>query len=244
MTGKIIGGVLGALLGGPWGAVIGATAGHFVVDRRKNSFNKVAFFEYLCMVIAKVAKIDGVVSQSEIDAVEALFRDFDIDDDTRESAIEAFRKAKRSRKNAETITEDFAKNFTDIESRNIFMISLCRVALADGSLSVEEKKVLENIAKILHLNFSDYIYNANSSSRSSDTSSNAINSEIDSAYVILGVPRSATDNEIKKAYHQKCKELHPDVLRSKGLGDFALKTLESELARINQAYETIKKYRK
>ena len=57
MTGKIIGGVLGALLGGPWGAVIGATAGHFVVDRRKNSFNKVAFFEYLCMVIAKVAKI-------------------------------------------------------------------------------------------------------------------------------------------------------------------------------------------
>lgn len=48
----------------------------------------------------------------------------------------------------------------------------------------------------------------------------------DSWWDILGVSKTSTASEIKKAYHQKCKECHPD------LGG----TTEA-MARINKAYE-------
>ena len=69
-------------------------------------------------------------------------------------------------------------------------------------------------------------------------------SELESAYATLGVSANAGDEEIKKAYRRRCKELHPDLMRSKGLGEIAVRALEQELSRVNDAYSTIKKYRK
>ena len=62
----------------------------------------------------------------------------------------------------------------------------------------------------------------------------------DNIFPIQGV-RSAFET-VKKIYRQKCKDLHPDVLRSKGLGDFAVKVLEQELQKVNDAYSVIEKY--
>jgi DnaJ family protein C protein 3 len=52
-------------------------------------------------------------------------------------------------------------------------------------------------------------------------------------YKILGVPRSATKYEIKKAYRQKAKEFHPD--RFKGSAEESQK----KMADINQAWEVL-----
>lgn len=64
--------------------------------------------------------------------------------------------------------------------------------------------------------------------------------ELIEAHAALGVPFGAPFGEVKKVYRAKCKELHPDVLRSKGVGEYAIAAMESELKRINEAYNTIK----
>ena len=51
-------------------------------------------------------------------------------------------------------------------------------------------------------------------------------------YEILGVSRSASDAEIKKAYRQKARKYHPDVNQN----DDGLK---NKFLKINEAYEVL-----
>ncbi len=51
-------------------------------------------------------------------------------------------------------------------------------------------------------------------------------------YEILGVPRSASDADIKKAFRKLAREFHPDVARDK-------KKAEEKFKEINEAYEVL-----
>ncbi|PKM62876.1 MAG: molecular chaperone DnaJ [Firmicutes bacterium HGW-Firmicutes-21] len=58
-------------------------------------------------------------------------------------------------------------------------------------------------------------------------------------YKVLGVPHSATDDEIKKAYRKLAKQYHPDNYANNPLADLAL----DKMKEINQAYDTLMKQR-
>src|SRR5215472_14687728 len=51
-------------------------------------------------------------------------------------------------------------------------------------------------------------------------------------YEILGVPRKASDAEIKKAFRKLAREYHPDVAKNK-------KQAEEKFKEINEAYEVL-----
>src|SRR5262245_40939697 len=51
-------------------------------------------------------------------------------------------------------------------------------------------------------------------------------------YQILGVPRTASDAEIKKAFRKLAREYHPDVAKNK-------KQAEEKFKDINEAYEVL-----
>src|SRR3954466_7470803 len=51
-------------------------------------------------------------------------------------------------------------------------------------------------------------------------------------YEVLGVARSASDTEIKKAFRKLAREYHPDVAKNK-------KQAESKFKEINEAYEVL-----
>ena len=51
------------------------------------------------------------------------------------------------------------------------------------------------------------------------------------------------DSEIKKVDREKCIQFHPDKLVSKGLPDEFMKFANEQVAKINEAYETVKNAR-
>jgi DnaJ like chaperone protein len=65
--------------------------------------------------------------------------------------------------------------------------------------------------------------------------------ETDSAYKILEVDPSASNDDVKKAYRQMAMKYHPDKVSH--LGDDFRRTADEKFKSVNEAYERIKKER-
>ena len=59
-------------------------------------------------------------------------------------------------------------------------------------------------------------------------------------YQVLGIPSTATDEEVKKAYRNLARKYHPDNYHDNPLEDLA----QERMKEINEAYETIRPQRK
>ena len=58
-------------------------------------------------------------------------------------------------------------------------------------------------------------------------------------YSILGVPANASDDEVKKAYHELARKYHPDNYHDNPLSDLA----QEKMKEINEAYNDIMRMR-
>ena len=63
----------------------------------------------------------------------------------------------------------------------------------------------------------------------------------DNAYKILEIDKSATDDEVKKAYRKMAKKYHPDKVMH--LGEEHQKGAEEKFRQVQEAYEMIQKER-
>lgn len=104
------------------------------------------------------------------------------------------------------------------------------IANADGTVDGREKSVLEAIGAAIRL-------------VSSDIASviAMYYKDTDSAYTVLEISPSATDDEVKAAYRRMAMKNHPDKVAT--LGPEVQKAAEEKFRKIQEAYETIKKQR-
>lgn len=257
MKGKLIGAILGGLAAGPWGAALGLAAGH-IFDSAASAVSGAAKGNgteagriplSLFSAISKLAKIDGQISEAEIDAIERIFRDLNFSSEMRSQAIDCFRRAKSDPHTFAEILPQLAADFSAPDAREAVFAILMRVAIADGYLKPEVENALCLAATALGVDWRGAYGGSHESGGGSQGSSGGGSYgsggvELAEAYAVLGVAPAASDDEVKKVYRQKCKELHPDTLRSKGIGEFAIKAIQNELCRVNDAYALIQKHRK
>jgi DnaJ like chaperone protein len=107
---------------------------------------------------------------------------------------------------------------------------LFNISIVDGVISYTELEVLEKISVHLGLSQNDYL-----------SIKNMFVPEIDSAYKILEVERSASNDEIKKAYRTMARKYHPDKVSH--LGEEFKKNAEEKFKMVNEAYEKLKRER-
>lgn len=233
-TGKIIGGVLGSLLG-PLGTVVGVGIGHQLdkgADRLKATGMAIQTAFFGCL--AKMARADGAITPAEVDAVEQIMARFGYTGLMREQAIGIFRRAKDDPHTA----ADYINQLADVIQFNpqiamTFITALHAVASADGQIHPNERDILLQAERAFRLRPGtiDALLGTSKAGK------------LDDAYRVLGVSPAADAAEIKKVYRQKCVEFHPDKLASQGLPQEFMNYAHDQLAKVNEAYETIKKAR-
>ena len=107
---------------------------------------------------------------------------------------------------------------------------LVQLAAADGEVSRSEKDVLESVASAIRLSFSD-----------ASSVIAMFYKDRDSAYAVLEISPSASDDEVRSAYRRMAMKNHPDKVAT--LGPEVQKAAAEKFRKIQAAYETIKKER-
>ena len=110
------------------------------------------------------------------------------------------------------------------------MGALFHIAKADGVIHPAELEYLEEVAAIF--GFTGTMWDS--------LRAQYLGEENADPYVILGIERSVSDDELKDAYKRLIKEHHPDRLIAEGLPEEFIEVATEKLAAINTAYDRIK----
>ena len=243
--GKLIGGAAGMALGGPIGAILGIAAGHGVDKVRKfdadesnknfsNDQKEQIFATSVIAISAKLAKVDGKISKSEILAFKKIF-EFPAEDEKAISNI--FNSAKENIDDYKDIAEQVYKVFKSDRGLLFELLnSLFSIAYADGELHPKEKVMLSEIAKVFQISGNEFesLNNIFEAKISKDNTSK------NRSYKILGLSENASLEEVSNQYRKLIKEYHPDKLQGMGLPKEFIELANQKLSAINKAYTEIK----
>lgn len=94
-----------------------------------------------------------------------------------------------------------------------------------------------------HMDGSIMIVRKQSMRRLSPLDKIVANVDSEDPHQMLGVLRTATDAELREAFHRRVQENHPDRLASLALPPEFMRFAQERMARINAAYATIKRAR-
>ena len=231
-----IGGILGWVLFGPIGALLGYLAGSAVdgylngnIQVQRTSYSHVeqrnSFLVSLLVLSAAVIKADSKTLQSELNYVRNFVRQ-NFGDAAVQEAMQMLERFTRQEVNIYQVGPQIA-GYMNYSQRLQLFHYLVQLAMADGEFAGSEKSVLEAIGGTIGLQNADI------------TSIIAMfYKETNSAYTVLEISPSATDDEVRSAYRRMAMKNHPDKVAT--LGPDIQKAAAEKFRKIQDAYETIK----
>lgn len=270
--GKVLGGAFGFFMGGPLGAMLGAAVGH-QFDRGMGEMDRLdgetlhpgdqhrvqmAFFTATFSIMGHLAKADGRVSEAEIDLAKRVMDQLALTGEMRQTAINLFQQGKAADFPLDDILVQFRKECH--RRRNLMRMFIeiqIQAALADGNIDISEERLLQHICQRLGISNFEYQllkkqimaqqrFYQYSQQQQSYQGRTAKPSEptLDDAYAVLGVSRTASNDEVKKAYRRLISQHHPDKLVAKGLPEEMMTLAKEKTQKIRKAYEVIREKRK
>ena len=195
----------------------------YTADEQRNSF-----FVSLLVLSSAVIKADGKTLPAELNFVRDFFRT-NFGEQAAQQAMQILQQLDRQQVNIYSVGDQIASNM-NYSQRMQLLQYLVQIAMADGNFDKSEKSVLEAIASVIRLT-------------STDAASiiSMYYKEEQSAYTILEISPSATDDEVRAAYRRMAMKNHPDRVAT--LGPEVQKAAAERFQQIHEAYETIKKQR-
>ncbi len=240
---KWIGGALGWAFGGPLGALFGFAVGSMFDNTEKVTVSQDQygrqrsyrhhtthddFVMSLLALSAAVMKADGHYKKSELDYIKAFFKGQFGEAKTRE-AMHMLKDLLKRNIPLKDVAEQIRYNM-EHPLRLQLLHYMFNIAKADGHVHQSEVDIINQIANYLGISEKDY-----------KSIEGMFHKDVEHAYVILEISKSASNVEVKKAYRRMAVKHHPDKVSH--LGDEFRLAAKDKFIRIKEAYEQIKKER-
>ncbi|HET7798378.1 MAG TPA: co-chaperone DjlA [Nevskia sp.] len=264
----VVGGLIGLAVNGWKGALWGALIvwavlpllGRLLLRTAVKKITNVQsqFLDATFAVMGAMCKADGQVSANEIKVAEALFDQLRLSGEAREAAKRAFNRGKAPEFDLDAEVDRFAQvtRGQRVMQQLFLQVQVSAIA-ADGALHPAEHEMLLRIARRLGLSEHDVTMleamlrgggpfgggDGGSAGSGGSHRRNDPNALAD-AYAVIGVPQTASDAELKKAYRLLMSQNHPDKLAAKGLPESMRAMAEEKTRQITAAYDRIEQHRR
>ena len=262
--GKWIGGFLGFMSGGPLGALAGIVLGGLFdsmldavnTPETQGTFDGQSGFQsqtygqqqayqgqrnsflFSMLVLASyIIKADGKVMHSEMELVRNVLRQ-NFGEAARQQGDEILRKlfdeqkrvgAYQFRQTVSQCCQQIARNM-DYSQRLQLLNFLVMISQADGRVDASEVTAMKECAQWMQMSVDEV-----------DSMLGLGKDDLESAYKVLGISPTATDDELKRAYRRLALEHHPDKVAA--LGEDVRRAAEKKFQEINAAKDKIWKAR-
>ena len=266
--GKILGGFFGFMFAGFFGMFLGIWLGHRFDRATTINFNvnnglfgntvtsqerQKVFFDTTFSVMGHMAKAKGQVTQADIQVANAYMDQMRLQGEARLQAKASFSLGKDADFPFKEKLTEFAEMMRG--DRNVLQMFLgiqVQTAYSDGVLDSKEKDILYDIAeclgfsrfeldRLLQMIEGQQHFHQRQQGGYRGQQQQTANEE--DSYKVLGIEKSATDKEVKRAYRKLMSQHHPDKLASKGLPEEMMILAKEKAQDIQSAYESLRKLR-
>jgi len=255
--GKIIGGLAGLATGRPLLVLLGIFLGHqfdrgfadrflrFRSEGQGTFAVPEGFARALFQVMGHIAKSDGRVTDDEIRAARALMHRLNLGPTHIRRAIVWFSEGKEAGFPLQSTVRQLRAQFArQAELRSLFVRLLMEVSLSKSRLQRVERNILWTVCKELDISRVEMaqveamLRAQRGFRRSPEGGTDA--AKVSRAYVTLGIERSATNDEVKKAYRRLMNKHHPDKIAASRPDASTVDEAERQTREIRSAYDLLK----
>ena len=232
---------------------VGAIIGYFIgsmfdsgssVKKRINRDPNFDFGKYLMMLSSIVMKADGSVLKSELNFVKQFFAQ-QFGEAKAQVYVLNLRTYLEQNISVEKVCEKLDGNITQSSKIQVLQI-LIQIANADGEMSNSEYQILQQIARNLRISQNTFLsimamfnhQRGRTGGQNYQPNYNNPN-DLNNAYKILGIDKSADEKTIKKSYRKLAIKYHPDKVAQ--LGEEFQKGAKEKFQKVQDAYEMVKK---
>ncbi|MCP9199388.1 TerB family tellurite resistance protein [Gramella sp. GC03-9] len=225
------GAILGFIIGSLLDNYVRVSGGVFtsMMGNQRQEVSPGDFELNLLSLCSIVIKADGSVSQTELDYVRSYFVQA-YGKERANATFRTFNEVVKSRQVSASKISRYLAARTKYPTRLQIIHFLFGIAQADGRVSDAEAAIIQEIAGYLQIGARDFA-----------SIKAMFFKKTDSAYTILEIDKSATDDEVKKAFRKMAKKYHPDKLGH--MDEAYRKGAEEKFRNVQEAYDQIKKER-